>query len=461
MLLSLRWLEELCALSAGAADVARALTARGLTVDAVREDGDDVVLDVDVPANRPDCLGHLGVARELSAAFGVPLAPQTQSATAAGGPLSDLARVAIEAPELCGRYTARLVRGVTIAASPEWVVRRLAACGLHSINNVVDVSNLVLLQTGHPIHTFDFAHVRDGALRVRRAIEGETLVTLDGLERRLTGEMLVIADAQRAIALAGVMGGRDSQIGPETRDVLVEAAWFLPRSVRATARRLGIGTDASHRFERGVDPEGVLAAQDLALRWLFELAGGTAVAGTIDVRGEAPAPRVLRLRSARVGLLLGYQPSGAEIGAALTALQIPHGVEDGAGTFETRTPSWRVDLEREVDLVEEVARHLGYDRIPARLPLVGAATAPPHPAHEAAERSRDLLAGLGFHEAFCYSMTGAGEDDPFVAAGAPPRAGADEPDRRADGSAAPLTAGRADPRCRRQPPARQPGRPAL
>ena len=421
MLLSLRWIRELCAFPATAAEAARALTARGLTVDAVRDAGDDTILDVDVPANRPDCLGHLGIARELSAAFGVELTTRPGlPLTPVEGSVADALRVEIDAPDLCRRYTARLVRGVRVGPSPAWVAQRLAACGLHSINNVVDVSNLVLLETGHPIHTFDFAKVGAGMLRIRRAQDGEPLVTLDGVERRLASEMLVIADANRAVALAGVIGGRDSQIVPDTRAVLVEAAWFLPRSVRATARRLGITTDASHRFERGVDPEGALAAQDLALRWLAELAGGTPTKGTIDVRAPAQPQRRLRLRRERVRLLLGYEPTGAEIVAALDALKIPHGDPGAAGIIDVGVPSWRVDLEREVDLVEEVARHLGYERIPKALPLVGAAPPPAQPAYEAAERSRDVLAHLGFHEAFCYSMTGTGDDDPFVLASTGP-----------------------------------------
>ncbi len=420
MLLSFLWIRELCAFPQSAEQAARALTARGLTVDATRSEGDDVIFDVDVPANRPDCLGHLGIARELSAAFGVPLAPPQAPARGAGGSVGDALRVQIDAPELCGRYTARLVRGVTVGASPAWVTQRLAACGLHSINNVVDVSNLVLLHTGHPIHTFDFAKVREGILRVRRARSGESLESLDGAQRSLDPDMLVIADATHVTALAGVIGGRESQIVPETRDVLIEAAWFLPRSIRATARRLGLHTDASHRFERGVDPEGVVAAQDLAVRWLAELAGGSPMEGTIDARGQAPDPAPpLRFRAERVRLLLGYEPSRVEIEDALTALRIPHSQSDASGVLAVSAPSWRVDLEREADLVEEVARHLGYDRIPARLPLVGAATAPRQEAHEAMERSRDLLSQLGFHEAFCYSMTGAGEDDPFVPAGSP------------------------------------------
>ncbi len=418
MLVSLNWLRALCPFLADAARTAAALTARGLTVDSLREDAGDAVLDVDVPANRPDCLGHLGLARELSAAFEVPLAQPAPLVAGRGDPVQRLVRVEIDAPDLCGRYTARLVRGVQVGPSPAWVVARLEASGLRSLNNVVDVSNLVLLETGHPIHTFDFQGILEGTIRVRRARSGERLITLDGVDRALDPSTLVIADAGRAVAIAGVMGGADSQILAATRDVLIEAAWFLPSSVRSTARRLGLATDSSHRFERGADPEGVIAAQDLAVRLLVENAHGTPSPGTVDVRPVPFESRTLRLRTERLRSLLGFEPEPDSIERSLGALGLsPVRVDDR--TFEVRPPSFRVDLEREADLVEEVARHLGYDRIPARLPRSGGDPPPQDDRHAAAERSRDALAHAGFQESFCYSMIAVGEDDRFVHSDAP------------------------------------------
>lgn len=412
---SLSWLKELCPFEASAAQVAAVLTARGLAVDAVHEIRDDVVLEVDVPANRPDCLGHLGLARELSAAFGVPLAARPAAPGGQGEPAEGMVRVAVDAPDLCGRYTARIVRGVRAAPSPPWVVARLMASGLHPINNVVDISNLVLLGLGHPIHTFDLSRIEGATIRVRRAEPGEILTTLDGQERRLDRDMLVIADARRPIGIAGVMGGADSQIVETTRDVLIEAAWFSPSSVRATARRLGLATEASHRFERGVDPEGVLAAQEQAVRLLAELAGGTPAPGVVDVYPGRTTRRTLTVRPERVRLLLGYDPGQAAIDGAFHALGLQSSRRPD-GSQDVVVPSWRVDLDREVDLVEEVARHLGYDRVPARLAF-GEVSRATGAGQLAEERSRDLLSHLGFQEAVCYSMVGVGEDDPFTPPG--------------------------------------------
>ncbi len=412
MYASFDWLRELCPIEAGPEEAAAALTRRGLTVDAVETIGDDTQFEIDIPANRPDCLGHRGLARELSAAFGVPLASPTPPPAAGGGDVSESIAVQIEADDLCGRFTARIVRGVSLRPSPPEVIRRLEVCGLRSINNVVDASNLVMLETGNPIHFFDLPTLEDQRIIVRRAKAGETLTTLDDQKRALDEEMLVIADGRKAIALAGVMGGAETEIGAATRDVLIESAWFLPRSIRRTARKTGLASDASHRFERGVDPEGVRAAQDMAVRLLVELAGGRADSGWVDLYPGAAEPRRLGLRTTEMQRLLGYLPGAEETREALAALALDP-VEGGAGTFEVTVPSWRVDLEGEADLVEEVARHLGYDRVPtsmAGLPEIETSTG----NVDRAELARDLLARRGFHEAYGYAMIGPGEDERFV-----------------------------------------------
>lgn len=419
MRVSLRWIAEIVDLAGVSPDrVASILTARGLTVDSreVTPNG-DTVLDLDVPANRPDCLGHFGIAREIAAALGVPPRPRAGSPEGSGRPAAELLRVSVEAPELCPRYTARVVRGVVVGPSPEWVVERLEACGLRSVNNVVDTSNLVLLELGHPIHTFDLARLEGPAVVVRAARPGERLVSLDGIERILQPDDLVIADAQRPVALAGIVGGVESEIRPSTRDVLIESASFAPRAVRATARRLGVVTDASFRFERGVDPQGTPEAQSMAVRLLAQLCGGTPAPGSIDVVSGPSNPPSLRLRRERIARLLGYEPSSGEILRSLRALGLD--AEETGLRYSVTVPSWRADLEREEDLVEEVARHLGYDRIPsAVLSRVAPPAVCPVPSEE--EPTRSLLASIGFLEACNYAMIGGGEDVAFVPSGAPP-----------------------------------------
>jgi len=416
MLISLRWLRELVPAQAEAGEIARRLTARGLTVDAVTVEGDDTVFDIDVPANRPDALGHLGIAREVAASFGLPFTPRSPAPVAHA--LPPAVAVTILASDLCGRYTARVVRGVTVGPSPDWVVARLAACGLRSINNVVDASNLVLLELGQPVHFFDLGTLAGPAIRVRRANPGESLRTLDGIDRTLAPEMLVIADDARPIALAGVIGGASTEIRPATKDVLIEAAWFSPASVRSTARAFGLSTDASQRFERGCDPEAPVLAQDLAARLLAELAGGTPAAGMIDQRPSPPVTRELPVRLARCSRLLGYAPSMNEAVEALGALGLAPKVS--GDEVNVTVPTWRVDLEREADLVEEIGRHLGYDRIPSRTPPGVPRPSPGGRRSELEEAVRDRLAALGFNEAFNYAMIGPGEDEAFVPEGAPP-----------------------------------------
>jgi phenylalanyl-tRNA synthetase beta chain len=413
MLISLRWLLELVPARVEAAEIGRRLTARGLTVDAVTVQGDDTVFDIDVPANRPDALGHLGIAREVAAAFGLLLTPR--SSAPAGTAVPPAVSVTILAPDLCGRYTARVVRGVTVGPSPAWVVRRLEVCGLRSINNVVDASNLVLLELGQPVHFFDLKTLTGPAIRVRRANPGESLRTLDGIDRTLAPEMLVIADDARPVALAGVIGGASTEISAATTDVLVEAAWFSPASVRSTARTFGLSTDASQRFERGCDPEAPPLAQDLAARLLAELAGGTPAAGGGDLRPSPPVVRKLTVRMARAASLLGYAPSMEDAVGALAALGLAPQVR--GEVVDVTVPTWRVDLEREADLVEEIGRHLGYDRIPSRTPQGVPRSSPNARRLDLEEAVRDRLAALGFNEAFNYAMIGPGEDDAFVAAG--------------------------------------------
>lgn len=419
MLVSYRWLIELCPVDIDPGTAADRLTARGLTVDSVdrdRPDG-DAVLDVDVPANRPDCLGHLGLARELAAACGVEPTPPLEAVSESGEPLPGSFSVTVEDPGRCGRFTASLVRGVRVGPSPEALVRRLEACGLRSVNNVVDVSNLVLLGLGQPIHFYDAATLRGGRMVVRPSRPDESLVTLDGESRALPEGTLVIADADGPIGIAGVIGGAATEIRETTRDVLIEAAWFEPSAVRRARRALGLSTDASYRFERGCDPEAPVLAQTLARRWLAEYCEGIAAPGRVDERSGARAVPEIPLRGDRLRRLLGFDPGDEAIRRALVSVGLDVAAA-GPDAWTVRPPSWRVDLTREADLVEEVARHLGYDRIPSSLPTVGGepSAGTIHPLEEPA---REILAHLGFHETFHYAMIADGEDAPFVEPCAP------------------------------------------
>ena len=417
MLISFAWLKTLVRAPDDVSEVARRLTARGLTVDAVTRTTNDTVFDIDVPANRPDALGHLGVAREVAAAFGLRLVAYPDSPAAAGAPVAGQVAVTIDDPALCGRYTAGIVRGVRVGPSPDWVASRLTACGLRPINNVVDASNLVMMELGQPVHFFDLARLRGAGITVRGARANERITTLDGVSRTLAAGMIVIADTASPIAIGGVMGGADTQIREETRDILVEAAWFTPAAVRMTSRALGLSTDASQRFERGCDPEAPAAAQALAARLLVDLAGGSPAPGLVDVRPSPAKVRTLTLRPARAQWLLGFPVADSDAMRALDELGLS---PRSAGlTIEVTVPSWRVDLEREADLVEEVGRHLGYDLIPAKVPSEAPRQGASTVAIEREERIRDRFAALGFNEAVNYAMIGPAEDESFVPAGTP------------------------------------------
>jgi len=283
MFISYEWLKELTDTKLTPAELRERLTMVGLAIDAVEEHNGDAVLDVEVPSNRPDCLSHVGVAREVSVIEKGQLRLPASEPPKAEGRTADLTSVEIKDPDLCPRYAARLVRGVKIGPSPDWLVKRLETIGQRPINNVADITNYVLHELGQPLHAFDFEKLGGRRIVVRRANAGEKLKTLDGVERTLTNDMLVIADGEKAVALAGIMGGEESEISNQTKDVLIESAYFDPHSVRLTARQLGMDTEASRRFERGADPEGVLRAQERCIELICELAGGVATEDAVDV----------------------------------------------------------------------------------------------------------------------------------------------------------------------------------
>jgi phenylalanyl-tRNA synthetase beta chain len=366
----------------------------------------DVQFDIDVLPNRPDLLSQRGMAREVSALTGVPmgLPPElaglaVPAATLVDGDTGDIAGVTVTLTDRADapRFAGAVLRGVTVGPSPQWLVDRLASVGARSINNVVDVTNYVLQAFGQPMHAYDLATLHGGRITVRRAAAGETLVTLDGVTRTLTPEVLVIADGERAIGAAGVMGGRDTEVTEATTDLFLEVASFEPGLVRRGKRVLGLATDASHRFERGVDPAGPAELVGLAAALIMAVAGGSLSAAPVQVGTPvAPRPAVL-LRASRVTRLLGLSVDADGIRALLTPIGFAcEGVD--ADTLRVTPPSWRHDVQRDVDLVEEVARLRGYDALPDTLVPFRPGTVPDHPLHVAGQRVRALLVARGLLE---------------------------------------------------------------
>src|SRR5688572_29592111 len=334
MLISYHWLKELTNTSLRPHELRERLTMVGLAIDAVESHADDSVLDVEVPSNRPDCLSHVGIAREVAVIEKREVQLPSGQPAKTDGRSSELTSVEIRDPDLCPRYAARLVRGVKIGPSPDWLTKRLETIGQRPINNVADVTNYVLHELGQPLHAFDFEKLGGRRIVVRRATPGEKLTTLDGIDRTLTADVLVIADAEKPVALAGIMGGEDSEISTATKDVLIESAYFNPHSVRQTARQLGMDTEASRRFERGADPEGVLRAQQRCVELICELAGGVATDDAFDVYPKSFQPRVVNLRPERVKELTSLTVETKKINEILSGLGFePAGEPDGQLKF--------------------------------------------------------------------------------------------------------------------------------
>jgi phenylalanyl-tRNA synthetase beta chain len=374
---------------------------------------DDTVLDIEVLANRADLLSIVGVAREVAAMTGEDLKVPPATAPAAG-PAAGEVTVEVVDGERCPRYLAKVIRGVTAGPSPLRAQVRLTAAGMRPRWNVVDATNYVMLELGQPLHAFDLGRLAGSGIVVRLARDGERLVTLEGVERTLTEDDLVIADRERAVAVAGVIGGADTEVTEATGDVLLEAAVFEPRGVFRTSRRLGLRTEASIRFDRGVDPEAVAEAAERAATFLAEWAGGTPVPGAVDV-GESPARRTVGLRPERASMLLGVNLSSVEVREALGRLRIPATEEEERVVADI--PSYRVDLVREVDLIEEVGRSVGYERVPSTLP--GVRQAGGLTADQRVRRGiADLLAGAGMWEK--HSVPFASAEDLALIPGRPP-----------------------------------------
>ncbi|MBW1952255.1 MAG: phenylalanine--tRNA ligase subunit beta [Deltaproteobacteria bacterium] len=364
----------------------------------------DVVLEVAITPNRPDCLSILGLAREISALLDQPLQLPHISVPEGLDNIEDWAGVSIEAPDHCPRYAARLIRNLVVKPSPFWMRQRLQACGLRAINNLVDVTNYVLLEYGQPLHAFDFDRLEGGRIVVRLPQPQEkSFTTLDGQARYLHPETLLICDARAPVAVAGVMGGLASEVTPATCQVLIESAYFNPRSIRRTSKRLGLSTEASYRFERGVDPEGVINALERATQLMAALGEGQVCQGRIDVYPQPVIRPQLQLRAARTNAILGTDLSLQRLAELLRRLNMPPQRLD-ADTLEVQVPPYRGDLTREVDLIEEVARLHGFEHIPVSLPQVAMAAHRPPKAAVMRSAAKAILLGMGFFEVITYAF---------------------------------------------------------
>jgi phenylalanyl-tRNA synthetase beta chain len=399
------WLKEFVDAKASAAELGTRLSLCGVAIDSVEETAAGPVLDAEITSNRPDCLGHYGIAREVATIYRLPLKPVQPKLKETAEKAADAARVDIEAPELCGRFTARVMRGVKVQPSPDWLRQRLEAIGQNSINNVVDITNYVMFELGHPLHAYDLDKLSERRIVVRKSKAGEKIHTLDGAERTLAKGMCVIADGTRAIGIGGVMGGAETEISFSTRNILIECAWFDPIAVRRTSKALGLRTEASYRFERGANPETAELASRRTAELIQQVAGGEILSGVIDVYPRPEPPRKIKFTRKELLRVMGADIPDRDIEDILSALGFrPVRVDGNRGAsgalvaeWECHQPSWRRDVTRGVDLVEEVARHYGYEKFPPRLPP---AKQPAHalPHAEAMERIIERLVGLGYRE---------------------------------------------------------------
>jgi phenylalanyl-tRNA synthetase beta chain len=402
MKISYNWLKDFVDTPVDAQTLGQRLTHVGLALESCEQVSDDSVLDLDVTTNRPDCLSHLGVSRETAAIYGLAVRKPQFQLKEATKRASDVFSISIEDPALCGRYCGRYLSGVKIGPSPAWLKQRLEAVGVRSINNVADVTNYVMMELGHPMHAFDADKVAGQQIIVRRAVLDEKLTTLDGVERVLNPSILVIADANKAVALAGIMGGGETEITHTTTNVFLESAYFDPNTIRKTARTLSMTTEASYRFERGADIEMASLACDRAAAMIQELAGGQLLGGIIDVYPRKPKPSQLTLRRERIAAVLGAPVDDAVVNRIFERLELKPAQTAQGWTVEV--PTFRTDLAGEEHLLEEIARHYGFDKFPATIPAsrgVGALL-----PHERRTRElRALLSGVGYSEICTYSFS--------------------------------------------------------
>jgi phenylalanyl-tRNA synthetase beta chain len=421
MKLSPEWIRDFVDLTVDERRLAEDLTNVGIAVEGISGAGADTVFEMEIGTNRPDAMNHYGVAREAAAIYDLPLkalsalSSQLSAKASREAPFS----IAVEEPALCPRFSARVIRGTTIKPSPEKIARRLQLLDQRPISNAVDATNYVLWQMGKPTHVFDMDRLEGGKIIVRKARNGETLKTLDGVERKLTSEDLVVCDEKKPVGLAGVMGGYDTMITDKTRNIVIESAWWDPGIVRKMSRRHGLHTDASHRFERGADFESTVPSCDLVAQMILESGGGELIGGVVDVVSKAMDTAPVVLHVSEVQRILGGSVDSGLIFQLLKRLGftlVPDGQDEAQ--FRVHIPSWRLDVEREIDVIEEIARLHGYDKFANTLPAYsGAVVELPHSAMHSTLRERALA--LGYNEAISLTFISHADAERFssVAAG--------------------------------------------
>lgn len=398
------WLKEYIDISISPEELAERLTMIGIAVENIeRVSPDEVVLELELTPNRSDCLSLINVARETAAVTDSQIRLPELNLVESNERIEVLAGVKIEAPELCGRYLARVIKDIQIEPSPSWMQKRLLAAGIRPINNIVDVTNYVMLETGQPLHAFDYDTLAGHQIIVRKAQPGERFTTLDQVERELTEDMLVIADADKAVALAGIMGGLETEVTDKTRNILLESAHFNPVSIRRTSQAVGLRTESSIRFEKGANIEGVAWAADRAAQLMVELGKGKHAAGVIDVYLTPWKSRSISLRISRINSLLGTELNLSEVLDLLSRLALKVTVKE-QDSLLVDVPAYRGDLELEVDLIEEVARLYGYDRIPTTLPCGTTTQGRKTRLQNAEDKVKSILTGCGLTEVITFSM---------------------------------------------------------
>jgi phenylalanyl-tRNA synthetase beta chain len=423
------WLRDFVDVTASPDEIAKTMSVRGFAVEELEHVGeDDGVIDFEVTGNRPDCMCVIGMAREVATAYDLPMrrlvakGKDSEAETGSSLRLASLKAVekadidvVIENADLCPRY-AGAVADVTVGPSPAWMQARLKAAGVRPISNIVDVTNYVLLEMGQPMHAFDFAKLAAAQIRVRTAKPGESIRTLDAQKRELSPDMLVIADAERPVAIAGVMGGAESEVAEGTTVIVLESAYFNPLSVRRTSRRLALKTEASMRFERGADPRLPVTAIERACALLDAVGAGRARGTVVDRYPVRVEPRMVRLRSAKIEGLLGMPVPDADVKRILENLGFALR-ETESRVWEVNVPTRRVDVTREVDLIEEVARHYGFDRLPSTFPPLNAAPPPIDPRIGRARHLRSVMTAAGFSEAMTFGFVASTAAEPFATGG--------------------------------------------
>jgi phenylalanyl-tRNA synthetase beta chain len=417
MKILLSWLRDYIETDLSAEKVAAVLSDVGLPCEGIESVGNDAVIDIEVTSNRGDCLSFIGIARELAAATGKELKLPTVKVDESAKDVAKFAAVEVAEPDLCGRYTARIIEGVKVGPSPDWLKSRIEAVGLRSVNNVVDATNYAMMETGQPPHAFDYGKLSEGKIIVRKAKAGEQLISIDGTKCQLTGDMLIIADPQGPVAIAGVMGGADTEVSEKTTTILLEDAYFDPLIVRKTSRRLCLPSESSFRFERTVDIDKVDWASQRTAQLITQVAGGKVAKGVVDIYLKKPAKKEVTLRLSRLNKVLGVEIPPEKVVKILSSLSFQP-KQDG-DLIRCTIPSWRSDIEREIDLIEEVARIYGYNKIPSEQ-KIQIKVVPVDAQQKFAESIRTYLNGCGFYEtinvsfidnsvAELFSIEGSGE----------------------------------------------------